>query len=284
MVPHHSQPSLLQPTLPTLVALLAAASSLPPRPVVIFDRHIEKNGGLSMSRSFEVSNCTYFGYRFGDAELRQIRDLLQNETAVDAEQTHICVNAHSPVAEDWLEQAHGLRDTAARPRVITTLRIRSPPDYYVSFFNWDQVPRQDAGYGEKLTVVEWMPGDLQSRILLDWENAIHGQHRELPQEPLNASMCAAALRIAGDVDLLTTTEQEDQMWPVLRKLSGLTLPTNHFSEPPKFFTPPSLLLADETVARATEQFAPCDWHLHRLAEVRTNSMLSEWAAFREKSD
>ena len=72
----------------------------------------------------------------------------------------ICVNAHSPVADDWLEQAHDLGDTAARPRVITTSRIRSPLDYHVSFHSWDQVPRQNAGYGENLTVVEWMPGDL----------------------------------------------------------------------------------------------------------------------------
>jgi len=88
-------------------------------------------------------------------------------------------------------------------------------------------------------------------------------------------MCGA---IASNVDLLTTTEQEDQVWPVLRTLTGRTLPTYRFSEPPKFFTPLSLLLADETVARATEQRAPCDWHLYQLAEVRTQSMLSEWAA------
>jgi len=92
-------------------------------------------------------------------------------------------------------------------------------------------------------------------------------------------MCEAALRIAGGVDLLTTTEREEQMWPVLRKLSGLTLPTNHISETPKYFTPrsPSLLLADQAVATATEQLAPCDWHLHRLAVTRTQAVLSEWA-------
>jgi len=137
-----------------------------------------------MSKSFEQSNCTTFGYSVTNRELLQIRELLQNETADHAEPTRICVNAHSPVGDNWLEQAQSLRDTTAGPRVITTLRIRSPPDFYVSFFNWDQVPRQNAGYEEKLTVVKWMPGDLQSRILLHSDSAISGQHRTLPQEPL----------------------------------------------------------------------------------------------------
>ena len=93
---------------------------------------------------------------------------------------------------------------------------------------------------------------------------------------------SAQLNLAGSVDLLTTTERMDEMWPMLRRLSGLALPKQHVSERPKFFTPPTAnLLADDAVVKATERLAPFDWQLHRMAVERTQAVLSEWSVLAE---
>ena len=204
-----------QPT--TLAALLASAAAAASSPLVLFDRHVEKNGGLSMTKAFEESDCQYYGYQVLEHEFEQMVDAL---AAADTggSPLRICVNGHSPVPDTWMEQARALGELPQHPRLVTMLRVRRPPDWYQSFYDWDQVPRMDAGWANQSSIVDWMPGDLQSRIVLHSHNAVKAQHRELENAPLNETECARALDLAGSVELLTTTEEMDRMWPVLRKL------------------------------------------------------------------
>ena len=87
----------LQPERDQIAA--AASASLPVaqadvpsvalRSYVLFDRHVEKNGGGSMTAAFQASSCEYFGYGIYEPEWEAIRQRVADGNAT------LCVNAHS---------------------------------------------------------------------------------------------------------------------------------------------------------------------------------------------
>ena len=275
---------------PTLHHLLEAMSTESTHPFVLFDRHIEKNGGLSMHTAMEKSqdssaaaHCAkLFGYQLYDEVWPQMTALLQSNQ-------NVCVDGHSPVPPDWLRRVRALRNVTTGtdvppPRVLTTLRIRKPPAQYHSFYEWDQVPRMAHKWATNRSLLEYvgMTPDLQASILLDSGSAEAAQHRHMPTTPLNTSMCDRALATAAGVDLLTTTEAMGEMWPVLRRLTGLALPEETIHEDPKVFgccgPAGTASLAVDEVEEATRRVAPCDWQLYEMAQQSTQRLLGEWKA------
>ena len=291
---------------PTIRNLLDAHAFASSAPFVLFDRHLEKNGGFSMHLAMEKSttpsanaskHCAkLFGYQIGENMWPEMGTLLQaNE--------NVCVDGHSPVPGDWLARARALavaKPCAAQPcaadgwavppRVLTTLRIRKPTDHYHSFYEWDQVPRMNKKWATNKTLVEYiaMTPDLQANILLDSNRAVLAQHRQGEAQPLNSSACTQAMAVASSVDLLTTTEAMSDVWPVLRELTGLALPEEHFHENAKSFGccgPAVDAMAIDEVEEATRLAAPCDWKLFQMARDSTDKMLQDWkAAQAEKSE
>lgn len=124
--------------------------------LIFWDRHVEKNGGGSMSDAFQKSNCdASYGYAIWNVTFQHVADDLA------AGKNSICVDAHSPVPDDWLEHLHATVANANLsvgrpvPRLLTTLRIRSPPSHYHSFYEWDQVPRMKTGWIANKSLLEW---------------------------------------------------------------------------------------------------------------------------------
>ena len=249
-----------------------------------------QNGGLSMHTAMEKSqdssaaaHCAkLFGYQLYDEVWPQMTALLQSNQ-------NVCVDGHSPVPPDWLRRVRALRNVTTGtdvppPRVLTTLRIRKPPAQYHSFYEWDQVPRMAHKWATNRSLLEYvgMTPDLQASILLDSGSAEAAQHRHMPTTPLNTSMCDRALATAAGVDLLTTTEAMGEMWPVLRRLTGLALPEETIHEDPKVFgccgPAGTASLAVDEVEEATRRVAPCDWQLYEMAQQSTQRLLGEWKA------
>ena len=269
---------------PSLGSLLAAADSHSPQQLIFLDRHIEKNGGGSMSYAMHASaecGARTLGYSILEKEWSQLALDLANGSTV------VCIDAHSPVPDDWLQRARRVAAAATPPaRLLTTLRVRSPPAHYRSFYAWDQQPRMDHGWSPRISLVEWVAQtpDLQAGILNHSYYAEQAQHRQLATTaPLSDDACEALLETARSVDLLTTTEAIGEMWPLLRRLTGVALPAADVHEPPKIFTDNptpvhAARLAEDELDRATRRVAPCDWRLYELAQARTRELLDAWRA------
>lgn len=215
------------------------------RGMLLFDRHIEKNGGGSFSSSMRKSNCTVFGYGIYRVTWKRINSTLHNESLV-------CVDGHSPVADDWLNKTKSISSDS-----ITVLRIRRPDQHYKSFYTWG-VPR-------RYEFVSWMPDNLQTNILIHSHRAILAA-RNVSIPRVNVNQCDDVIRdVLGRVDFLYTVENMDCVWDTLRQRTGLALPRFQISERPRFSTPPKLpntsILMD-----LTRKHAWCDWKLYTTAE------------------
>lgn len=90
-----------------LHGLLSAQEAAPDAPLMLFDRHLEKNGGFSMHTAMQNSvtaagsklNCTrLFGYQINNKDWVEMASLLTQKQS-------ICVDGHSPVPSDWLQRA-----------------------------------------------------------------------------------------------------------------------------------------------------------------------------------
>lgn len=185
------------------------------------------------------------------------------------------------------------------------MRVRYPPEHYRSFYEWDQVPRTEKGWVKPLTLEAYVriTPDLQSGTLNHSYYALMAQYRKLPElvsglvqpesldrtapdlvsRTLDEAECAHVAAVAAQVDVLYTTESEDAMWPVLRRLTGLALPVEHTHERPKAFSrnPRArhvVTLLDDPLEALTREAAPCDWRLYELAKASTKRVLAEHAA------
>ena len=75
----------------------------------------------------------------------------------------------------------------------------------------------------------------------------------------------------------------DEMWPLLRRLTNLSLPALDTHEAPKRFgyrpkVAAHLRLLENQMEELTRRIAPCDWRLYELATNSTRRILHEWSA------
>lgn len=211
--------------------------------MILFDRHVEKNGGGSVHESMRASNCTFFGYSIYKPTWNRIR-------TARAQKKSICIDAHSPVDDDWLSKIRSIENKS-----IILLRIRNPANHYKSFYKWG-VPR-------KFEFVSWFPNDLQTNILLHSHRAVLAQrNKTLPV--VTEQECDRLLREVQKVDYLYTTENMDCAWKKLRSVTHLALPSFHISERPRFKQAP-ILPTHDIVSNLSKQKARCDWKLYALA-------------------
>lgn len=224
--------------------------------LLVVDRHVEKNGGESMARSLQNSDCVYYGYGIWPATLNRLRRMLLSNKSTKA-----CVEAHSPVPDGWLTLMRQLPVQKA----LILLRIRRPPQHYVSFYRW--------GVRPNVNFTDWFPGDLQSNILLHAHlghvSAHHSQPWARGVKTLSASACERAWSVARSVDILMTTESLDSGWEELRRQTGLALPARRISQLPRFGRGEHMLPLASVVQQMSEELAPCDWIMYAMALQRT---------------
>ena len=247
-----------------LTLWLNRTRALPPSQrgeLVLFDRHVEKNGGAAMSGAMTQSGCPPVGIGLYVHNLVRINYLLRNNSRV------VCVDAHAPVPDEWLTIA---RNLPAR-RVVIMLRVRRPPEHYVSFYQWG-VPRRYA-------FATWFPGDLQSHILLHSHAGARAHLGDHGLPPLGETSCRArALPLARAVDVLSTTEGMNASWRALRALTGLALPALHVGHPERFSSGQARATAVNgsssgvppwpMVEQLSWERARCDWALYEEAQRR----------------
>ena len=220
--------------------------------VLLFDRHVEKNGGGSLRLSMHDSNCTFHGQGATKSTFLRIAHHLQHNDST-------CVEAHSPVADDWLDRIAKI--SCSNCKKLTALRIRRPDDHYRSFYAW--------GGPSWVNFSDWFPGNLQTAILRHSYSAVVAQRNQtIPS--VGEAECDAVARMVRRVDFLYATEESDCFLPELRRRTGLHLPKKHWHEPPKpqsrhnrHHLPPA-----SQILRLSEEHAWCDWVLYRVALER----------------
>lgn len=152
------------------------------RCIVLYDRHIEKNGGSTMRvimrRLEEHGECAYWGYAQGGPTWRAVMSELRNPTSPTAP-PRLCIEAHtgSAASSRLIElgrlqktlQAHG-----SSCRILRTARIRAPLSHYISFFTWGVLQRH-----KTLDVAG-------SRLFIQWANSTPNLQASLLLSPPSA--------------------------------------------------------------------------------------------------
>ena len=213
---------------------------LPHEGFILFDRHVEKNGGTTFRHILESAQldgrCMYWGYSQTSSAWRAWIDALHLLNA-SSTPPRLCLEAHSGI--DWgnlpwlhrFNQLLALRDRfrerSVPLRVVSHLRIREPLSMYMSFYVWGVVRwqveektksfykgrrRREHGWNMGHTFLDWARAtpNLQNEILLDSKSAMVAQHAPLEGKRReqwlgswmpNASELAAAGVAAGHSDL-----------------------------------------------------------------------------------
>ena len=212
--------------------------------MLFFDRHIEKNGGGSLSKSMQQSNCTFVGYSIYKSTWKRIK------TYID-ENKNVCVDGHSPVDDKWLSLVRKIDNKS-----VITLRVRNPIDHYKSFYRW--------GVNRKIDFHNWFPKNLQTNILLHSHRAVLAS-RNLSLPIISKNECDRIIKyVSRNVDFFYTTNDIDCMWKILRNSTRLSLPRFHISEPMRYNKKPSFP-NDMVIEEMTHRFAWCDWKLYNAA-------------------
>ena len=141
-------------------------------PTLLFDRHLEKNGGTSARHLLHDlerdGRCVYWGYSH---DWRKTLRLLHEAANQDEEDPlpPLCIEAHTSVSQHDLRRLHE-SCSSVKFHCVTWLRWRSPDDHFLSFFSWAILPRmrlsENAAPSAFLQWVRLHP-NLQSEILLD---------------------------------------------------------------------------------------------------------------------
>ena len=163
--------------------------------VLLFDRHVEKNGSGSLRLSMQDSNCTFHGQGATKSTFLRIAHHLQHNDST-------CVEAHSPVADDWLDRI--AKVSCSNCAKLTALRIRRPDDHYRSFYAW--------GGPSWVNFSDWFPGNLQTAIIRHSYSAV-GAQRNQTIPSVGEAECDAVARMVRRVDFLYATEESDCYCP-----------------------------------------------------------------------
>jgi len=164
-----------------------AAPYQPPAPrdsrcIVLYDRHIEKNGGSTMRvimrRLEEHGECAYWGYAQSHGTWKATMSELRSPTSPIAP-PRLCIEAHTGLAASMrLAELGRLQQTlqalGSGCRVLRTARIRAPLSHYISFFTWGVLQRH-----KTLDVAG-------SRLFVQWANATPNLQASLLLNPPSA--------------------------------------------------------------------------------------------------
>ena len=230
----------------------AAGQAVNPQPTsspkcfILYDRHIEKNGGSTVRTLFkrleEHGECSYWGYDISRGGWRSAIQELRNisQGAGGAPFPRLCIEAHCGHATEsfrHLQQLGELQRSLASSCVVRRVtRIRNPISHYASFFSWARAIRGNGlatASAQNLTFAEWaaQTPNLQSSILLNSDAATTAK-----QEPRARSAVAQARLIAR------VRERDVARWRGVldgaTRLYDLLVPLERFDEA-------LLLLADE---------------------------------------
>ena len=213
---------------------------LPHEGFILFDRHVEKNGGTTFRRILESAQldgrCMYWGYTQASSAWRAWIEALHLLNA-SSTPPRLCLEAHAGIdwgKLPWLHRFNQLltlrdrfRERSVPLRVVSHLRIREPLSMYMSFYVWGVVGRQVEDkttpfrkggrrrhdrWNMGHTFLDWARAtpNLQSEILLDSNAALVAQFAPLECKKReqwlgswmpNASELAAAGVAAGQSDL-----------------------------------------------------------------------------------
>ena len=204
---------------------------------LLYDRHVEKNGGSTVRTLFkrleEHGECAYWGYDISRASwqrtLTSLRELAQGGRF--GALPKLCIESHCGAGTQSLAHLRQLGQLApqliARGCVVQrVLRVREPVSHYASFYMWARAIRENGvAAATNLTFVEWvrMTPNLQSSTLLNSHAATVAKQ-------------APSRRNAADQAVLIASEREDdsQRWRRLldaaETLFDLLVPLDRFEE------------------------------------------------------
>lgn len=222
--------------------------------MLLFDRHVEKNGGSGFRASMKASECTLVSYGVYESSWRRIDTMLANNQSV-------CVEAHSPVnPRHWQNTLLALQDKHPHVRIVKVFRVREPASFYKSFYQW--------GVSHKHEFLKWMPYDIQANTLQRSHNAVLAQHGA-PLTKISKATCEDILwNVTHFFDFVYALEQHNQVLPAIRRATGMKLPLTHVSPRRKWWIPTNASFAyesDEIIRNRTLVVAECDWRLYRTA-------------------
>ena len=159
------------------------ASSTAPPCFVLFDRHLQKTGGSSLSvlmqRLEEHGECLYWGFMISASSFKNVANALANLNRTSPVLPKLCVDAHVGVTLGnldsklrWLGELEGLlQSRGVGCRVLRTTRFRDPLSHYLSFYLWLVRP---AGSARKCIIrddhfLRWVNAtpNLQASLLLN---------------------------------------------------------------------------------------------------------------------
>lgn len=159
----------------------ANANATPRECFVLFDRHVHKNGGSTMSvlmqRLEEQGECLYWGYHLSSLQrgLTALRGLSRNSPRLP----RLCIDGHvggDLAGTTTLESLKAWQRKTAEHglacHLFTTLRVREPLSHYVSFYLWSRAAtrasrHRPSGLGDE-GFLRWANStpNLQANILL----------------------------------------------------------------------------------------------------------------------
>ena len=168
--------------------------SAAPRCFVLFDRHVQKNGGSTLStmmrRLEEHGECTYWGYDVTNLDaLWATSRTLSNESRV---LPRLCIEAHVGRALHHMSRAvmHDFEMWSSRMaargmacKLWRVLRVREPLSHYISFYTWQVMGNTDGiPPGSNFSNLGASPSD----GFLRWMNATRNLQASILLRPMAA--------------------------------------------------------------------------------------------------
>ena len=203
------------PGCPALRESPAANANVTPRECfVLFDRHVHKNGGSTMSvlmqRLEEQGECLYWGYHLSSLQrgLAALRGLSRNSPRLP----RLCIDGHvggdlagTTTLESLKAWQRKMAEHGLACHLFTTLRVREPLSHYVSFYLWSRAAtrasrHRPSGLGDE-GFLRWANStpNLQANILLHPAYADFAEVR-LESRPASAPSYLHAHVQDGDSD------------------------------------------------------------------------------------
>ena len=234
------------PATASVPAALAPSASWPC--IILYDRHIEKSGGstlsLLMQRLEEQQECMYWGYHVTPSRWRSAMRALHMLNGTEGAMPRLCIDAHhggTLGGSNYLQQLGQLRESFKRRsvpcRVLRTTRVREPLSYYISFYLWAVRPKGRPGQMARLGdegFLRWANAtpNLQSNVLIHpsaTQTAVNMPEKRLASMAYEHLRPGASVRdiqklvapILAEIDLVAPLERFDEALLLIAEYLGL---------------------------------------------------------------
>lgn len=161
---------------------------------VLFDRHLEKSGGSTLSvlmqRLEEQGECMYWGYHVTGSAWSKIQTSLSSITNDSPRLPRLCIDGHvgtiligSSMVEKLGAWKRDMESRGVDCRLLRTMRVREPMSHYTSFYLWYKANKGDARRDARAShlgdegFIKWANAtpNLQTNLLLHSMTTLYAQ-------------------------------------------------------------------------------------------------------------